>query len=263
VKSLEQQLSTRLLHRTTRQLSLTEEGEYLYRRYCLVLAQLDASYHWLESRREQPSGKLRISVPHSIGRHLILPLMPKFKAIYPHIESEIYFDDQPRDPIAYGFDVGVRGGALPESDLVARKLLPMQFLLCATSAYIASRPQINEPSDLIAHDQIRFRMSGSGRIGDWTLVKGEESIVVAQNNALIVNNQDACCDAILTHMGIGFLEAYYSMPYIESGDLVHLLPEYHRSTKVSTYYLYYPHRENLAPKVRVFVDFLVDHLVSQ
>ena len=263
VKTLEQQLSARLLHRTTRQLSLTEEGEYLYHKYCLILTQLDASYNWLESRREQPSGKLRISVPHSIGRHLILPLMPKFKTIYPHIEPELYFDDQPIDPIARGFDVGVRGGALPESALVARQLLPMQFFLCATPTYIESHPQISEASDLIEHHQVRFRMSGSGKIGDWILVNSEESFVVAQNNALIVNNQDACRDAILTHMGIGFLEAYYLKPYIESGKLVHLLPEYHRDSKVSNYYLYYPHRENLAPKVRVFVDFLVENLVSE
>lgn len=263
VKNLEQQLGIRLLHRTTRQLSLTEEGEYLYHRYGLVLAQLDASYNWLESRQQQPAGKLRINVPHSVGRHLILPLLPKFRATYPHIEPELYFDDLPRDPVAYGFDVGVRGGSLPESGLVARKLIPMQFLLCATPDYIASHPPINMPSDLLVHGQIRFRICGRGKVQDWVLDNEGESFVVAQNNALIVNSQDASCDAILMHMGIGFLESYYCQPYIKSGKLVQLLPDYHNGEKDKAYYLYYPHRENLAPKVRVFVDFLVHHLANK
>ena len=260
VKSLEKQLNTRLLNRTTRQLSLTEEGDYLYQRYCRALAQLDESNNWLESRREQIAGKLRVNVPLNIGRHRVLPLMPKFKAAYPHIALELFFDDQTRDPIAYGFDVGIRGGALPDSGLVARKLMPMQFMLCGSPEYVASHPPIKQPKDLIAHQQIRFRITGKGDVQPWVLTNGEESVIIEQNNPLIVNNQDASLDAMLMNMGIGYLETYYCKPLIESGKLVQVLADYRYEMADRAYYLYYPHRENLAPKVRAFVDFLLQQI---
>lgn len=262
VKSLEQQLETRLLHRTTRKLSLTEEGEYLYHRYGSALAQIDDSYNWLETRRQHPTGKLRVSMPHNLGRHLVLPLLPEFKQRYPHIEPELYFDDFIKDPVAYGFDVGIRGGTLSESGLVARKLTSMKFYLCATPEYLAAHAPITEPADLLKHEQIRFRIAGHANVQDWVLTKRNESILVDSNTALTVNNQGASFDAIMMNMGIGFLETYYCQPEIDKGKLIRVLPEYHYGNNDRSYYLYYPNRENLAPKVRVFIDFLVEQLGS-
>lgn len=260
VKKLELQLNTRLLNRTTRSLSLTDEGEYLYNKYRAALALLDSSSNWLESRKQHPSGKLRVSIPQSFGLHVILPLIPKFQAKYPHIEIELFFDDKVKDPISHGFDVGIRGGGMPSSGLIARKLVPMQFFLCATPEYLASKPTITSPEDLASHQQIHFRLMGSGKVEEWTFENKEESFTVAQNIALTVNTQDAMRDAVLTHIGIGFLDAFNLKPHIDSGKLVYLLPQYQSLNQDRYYHLYYPNRENLAAKVRVFIDFVIENV---
>ncbi|QUM76161.1 LysR family transcriptional regulator [Moritella sp. 24] len=260
VKKLEQQLGTRLLNRTTRSLSLTDEGKYLYNKYRAALALLDSSSDWLDLRKQQPSGKLRVSMPQSIGLHVIMPLIPKFKTKFPHIEVELFFDDNVKDPISHGFDVGIRGGGMPSSGLIARKLVPMQFFLCATPEYLASKPRITSPADLVLHQQVRFRLTGNGKVEEWTFEKSEETFTVTENTVLTVNTQDAMCDAILAHMGIGFLDVFNLKPYVDSGKLVYLLPQYHSLDQDRYYHLYYPNRENLAAKVRVFIDFVIKHV---
>lgn len=260
VKNLEQQLNTRLLNRTTRSLSLTEEGEYLYNKYRAALSLLDSSNDWLESRKQQPSGKLRVSMPQSFGLHVIMPLIPKFRAKYPHIEVELFFDDKVKDPISHGFDVGIRGGGMASSGLIARKLVPMAFYLCATPQYLASKPLITSPEDLAYHQQVHFRLAGSGKVEEWTFENKDESFTVAQNTVLTVNTQDAMRDAVLAHMGIGFLDAFNLKPHLDSGQLVYLLPHYQGLNQDRYYHLYYPNRENLAAKIRVFIDFVISHV---
>lgn len=254
ITSLENKLGVQLLYRTTRRLSLTEAGEHYYQNAVKALRFASEAEDAVIQRQAQPQGRLRINTPMSFGRLHIAPLIPRFLERYPEIQIDMVMDDRVVDLIEGRFDIAIRGGDLPDSSLVARKLAPMHSMICASPDYIARHSMPQVPAELVDHNCLHF----SYTMSEWSFTKqGEEEVVRATGNYL-VNNGEALREVLLRGMGIGRAPTFIVGSDIAAGRLVQVLPDYRMPTKAL--YALFPERQHLPAKVRVFIDFVVERL---
>lgn len=259
VARLEARLDVRLLRRTTRSMSLTEEGEVFYERCKRILDDLaDAEATMLHSR-SRPAGRLRITMPQIVGHHLFLPILPAFVASYPEIKLDIDFEDRVTDLVAEGIDVGIRSGELADSGLIARVLGRQHFVVCGAPAYLERRGRPLTPADLAHHDCIHFRYPSSGRIAPWSFEPPEIRPVLPRS--LVFNNTDAGLRAAVIGLGLAHLPVYVAEPYIASGALVPVLTQF--MAPFGALSLVWPAQRRLSPKIRVFVDHVAAAMAAQ
>ncbi|MEZ9232232.1 LysR substrate-binding domain-containing protein [Vibrio amylolyticus] len=256
VNQLEATLGVRLLHRTTRKVSLTEAGHH-------YLSNAKNAYYWIQqaeysatSRQQLPVGKLKICVPVSFGRIKIAPLMAGFLEKYPDISVEMMMDDQYADIIESGCDIAIRGGELADSSLIARKLMPSRSVVCASRTYLDKHSTPLVPVDLTKHNSLVY--SYAAKTTEWTFGKGDQLTTVAVNGNYHVNNSEALLTACLQGAGIARLPDFVSQSWIDSGDLIQLLPSYTMPEK--NIWTVFPERTYLPVKVRVFIDYLTQAL---
>jgi len=255
INQLEQQLGVRLLHRTTRKLSLTEAGERYFQHASQALRAANQAEDAVTQLQGEPQGRLKISTPMSFGRLHVAPLIPKFMKHYPKIQIDLVMDDRNVDLVSEGFDLAIRSGnSLPDSSLVARKLAPLRQLICASPEYIEHYGQPNSPNELSSHNCILF--SYSGDVNEWTLHSklGVENMLVSGNYR--VNNSEALLEALRQGIGIGRLPTFVAGADLKQGRLVKLLPDY--CIPAHTFYAVFPEREYLPAKVRAFLDFTIE-----
>lgn len=254
IAELEEDLGVRLLHRTTRKLSLTEAGDrYLeFARRSLQEARLaeDAA----TALQDLPRGRLRINTPMSFGRLHVAPTIPAFLARYPDVEVEMTMDDKFVDIVGGGYDLAIRVGRLADSTLVARKLAPNHTVLCASPDYLASHPAPVTPEDLLDHNCLRY--SYYSEAGEWTLFRGDEVQHVRVTGNYQVNNSEALREALVRGCGIGRIPRFIVDPDLAAGRLRCVLSEY--DLPAQDIYAVWPERAYLPRKVRVFVDFLAE-----
>ncbi|MEM8610137.1 MAG: LysR substrate-binding domain-containing protein [Myxococcota bacterium] len=254
IAELEEDLGVRLLHRTTRKLSLTEAGDrYLeFARRSLQEARLaeDAA----TALQDLPRGRLRINTPMSFGRLHVAPTIPAFLARYPDVEVEMTMDDKFVDIVGGGYDLAIRVGRLADSTLVARKLAPNHTVLCASPDYLASHPAPVTPEDLLDHNCLRY--SYYSEAGEWTLLRGDEAQHVRVTGNYQVNNSEALREALVRGCGIGRIPRFIVDPDLAAGRLRCVLSEY--DLPAQDIYAVWPERAYLPRKVRVFVDFLAE-----
>lgn len=257
INQLEAQLGVRLLHRTTRKLSLTEAGERYFEHAAQALASARQGEDAVTELQGEPQGKLKISSPMSFGRLHVAPLIPKFLKRYPKIEIDLVMDDHKVDLVAQGIDIAIRSGSgnLPDSALVVRKLAPLRQALCASPDYIEQYGLPEKPIELTAHNCVLY--SYSSDVNEWTLNKGDESETVLVSGNYRVNNSEALLEALREGIGIGRLPTFVAGPDLKSGRLIklfeaHQIPDH-------TFYAVFPAREYLPAKVRVFLDFAVEY----
>ena len=258
VAELESRLKVRLLHRTTRRLSLTPEGEVFHGRCRELLGGVDEAEAEITSRSGEASGLLRINVPFSFGLLHLAPLWVEFMARHPKVTLDVTLADRVVDLVEEGFDMAVRIARLPNSSLVSRPLASTRLVLCASPAYLHARGQPGHPSDLARHDVLAYSLFSMGDQWQFTGPAGESEGVVSVKVTprLRTNSGDTCRVAALRHQGIVLQPTFLVGPDLLAGTLVEAMPAW-RSVELGVYAVY-PSRKFVSPKVRLMIDFLVE-----
>jgi DNA-binding transcriptional LysR family regulator len=252
VSDLEQRLAVRLMHRTTRKLSLTEEGELFLARSREILATIDASEAEVSTRSDTASGLLKLSVPVSFGIRHLAPLWSEFLQAHPQVTLDVQLADRVIDLVDEGFDLAVRIARLPDSSLVSRKLASTRLVLSAAPQYLDRRGTPTHPSDLASHDVLGYSLLAMGDHWQFTGPAGPVSVKVRPR--LWTNNGDTCIAACLRGAGIQLQPTFLVANELASGRLVEVLPQY-PSLELGIYAVY-PTRKFVLPKVRALVEFL-------
>lgn len=254
VAELESRLGVRLLHRTTRKLSLTPEGEVFHGRCRELLGGVDEAETEITSRSGEASGLLRINVPFSFGLLHLAPLWPEFMAQHPKVTLDVTLADRVVDLVEEGFDMAVRIARLPNSSLVSRQLTSTRLVLCASPAYLEAHGQPADPADLTNHYVLAYSLFSMGEQWEFTGPEGVASVKVTPR--LRTNSGDTCRVAALRHQGIVLQPTFLVGPDLLAGTLVELMPSW-RSVELGVYAVY-PSRKFVSPKVRLMIEFLVN-----
>jgi LysR family transcriptional regulator, regulator for bpeEF and oprC len=257
IQNLEALLGVRLLQRTTRRLNLTPEGAAYYERCVRILADVEETESSLAYGSRPPHGKLRLDMPGSIGRLLLLPALSDFRIRYPDIELMIGLGDKPVDLIQEGVDCVIRVGSLDDSSLVARRVGIFRTVTCAAPAYLEKFGEPETLADLEQHVAINYFHSRSGRMRNFDFIVDGESIEVKMAGMVSVNDADAYLTCGLEGFGLIQLASFMVLPYLRSGRLKEVLPQW-RPLPIPISAVY-PHNRHLSPKVRVFVDWVAEN----
>lgn len=257
VSALEAQLGARLFHRTTRSLSLTEIGQAYYERCARILAEIEEANLSVSSLQAEPRGKLRVNAPMSFGVLHLAPLLPGFLVRYPQIDIDMVMNDRFVSLVDEGFDVAVRIGKLEDSSLIARYLAPARRVVCASPAYLERHGTPLTPDDLAGHCCLTY--SNPTTHDEWSFQTGDgQRSTVEVHGRLRVNNGDTLREAALAGVGIATLPSFIVGRDLQAGSLVPLLSDH--LTQDLAIHAVYPHNRHLSPKVRAFVDFLVEQI---
>lgn len=255
ISRLEDQLSIRLLNRTTRHISLTEEGRAFYERCVRITEEIEEAKEWVTSLQGHVRGTLRIASTVAFAKHLVLPLIPEFLRKYPELRIILEVTDRSVDLVEEGIDVAIRlTEQLTDPSLVARRLAINRRVVCAAPSYLKAygTPQI--PEDLLKHNCLNLYTVSS--FNDWEFEGQEGNRVLHVSGNFETNSTDAVYHGALSGLGIARLSTYLVGQDLKEGRLVKLLPEYmHEKASILAVY---PHRRHLSLKVRAFIDFLVE-----
>lgn len=250
VGALEAQLGVRLLVRTTRRLRATELGLAYGEQARAIVQQVDDLEQTITGTSRSPRGRLRISAPMSFGTMHLSPLLPTFLAEYPEVSVELELSDRMVDLLGEGFDVAVRIGVLADSSLIARRIAPMQLVLCCSPAYLQARQAPTTLADLATHDCLLY---GHGPRVEWTFGgTAQKSLLVSGRYR--ANNGELLRDAALQGLGIAQLPTFIVAPALARGDLVTVLDAFRPAT--SSVHAVYPQHRQSSLLVRLFVEFL-------
>ncbi|AKJ31818.1 transcriptional regulator [Caldimonas brevitalea] len=259
VQQLETQLGVRLLQRTTRRVSLTEEGVSYLERCQRVLEELAEAEH-LFSTRVQPQGVVRLDLPERLGRFSVIPALPEFLARHPGLQLRLSTSDRFVDPVGEGIDCVVRVGTLRDSSLVARRVGTLEQINLASCAYLERHGRPRSPDDLADHWAVNYFSSRTGRDLDWEYEQDGEVRSLKLRSRVSVSNSDAylaCCVA-----GLGLIQAPRDgvRELLDTGVLEEVLPRWRpQALPVS---VIYAHHRHLSPRVRCFVEWVSEVLAA-
>ncbi|MGO1118794.1 LysR family transcriptional regulator [Rhodovibrionaceae bacterium A322] len=256
VSRLEDRLGVRLLNRTTRKLSLTEAGETYFEGCRRVLDEAELADLAVSRLAEEPRGQLKVNASMSFGIAHLAPALGIFLANYPELSVNLSLEDRVIDLVEEGYDLALRIGALDDSSLVARRICAMRSVICASPAYIEKHGAPEHPDDLVNHSCINYTYTRDP--GVWLFKKGDETRRIRTSARLSINNGDAIMQAAQSGLGICVEPTFIAGEALRQGKLVRLLPDWELGVDYAMYAVY-PARRNLPPKVRVFVDFLINH----
>ena len=258
VQRLEHQLGVRLLQRSTRKLGLTQEGRLFYERCTGPLQELERAQSAVREKGGSPAGMVRVTSLSPFGRAYVLPLLPAFGRLYPHIEVELHLDDSISDMIAQGYDVGIRAGQMRDGTMVAREIAPLHFVVCGAPSYLAEHGIPATPADLTKHNCLRLRRERSGSAAGWLLGPKENPASAAVRGNFIANDITTLVAAALHGQGLVFAPLPFVLPLFRAGTLVPVLPQW--ISQPAHVFLHYPNRRHLPVRVRSFVNFLLERL---
>jgi LysR family transcriptional regulator, regulator for bpeEF and oprC len=257
VQKLEAQLDARLFVRTTRSTSLTREGELFYENCQPGIERIAQALEDMRELRNGPArGHLRIGSTPGFGRKIVAPLLRGFHTQYPEIVLELLLKDRPADFTADRIDVSFRDGRMEDSGIVARQLIPMQMIVCASPAYARIHGLPRRIDELADHRCINFR-TASGRVREWEFkVDGlaQRRQPAAQHT---FNDADLILQAVLDGLGIAQLPAYQVCDLLVEGQLISCLAQH--APEDGGHYLCYLSRKNLPARIRVFIDYMTEH----
>jgi len=255
IVSLEGELGTKLLNRTTRKVSATADGSAYYERARQLmddLAELEGS---MSRAKGKPRGRLRVDLPMPLGQSVILPALPSFVARYPEIELEFGLSDHPIDLIAESVDCVVRAGKIFDQSLAVRRIGTVKQMLCATPAYWGKHGRPSHPSDLEhGHVVIRTIASRTQRPFPIVVAKGRERVEVQNRHGLSSNDFMACLTMSLADLGVVHALTFSAATHLQSGALETVLNDW-VSDPIPVFAAYQPNRY-MSTKVRVFIDWL-------
>ena len=255
---LEQYLGVRLFHRTTRSMSLTEAGQRVLESVQPSLLGLQQALLAARQTREDLAGPLRLVGPRSVMQSVIGPVLVEYVRLYPEVRPDIQLDDRIGNWVEDRIDVGFRLGNSPQDGLVARRLFPLQLLICAAPAYLRRYGAPASLAELSAHRCSAFRSAGDGRVVPWRVRVGDSPQDQPVHPAFCTNDEALELRAVLAGEVIGQLAVPTVAPLIRAGRLVPLLPQ-HMSDHYSLY-LYYGSRAAQPARVRRFIDLAIERL---
>lgn len=253
VTRLEDRLGARLLHRTTRRLQITPEGEAFYARARAILNAMDEAEAEVAEASASPRGLLRLHCRSAFGMHQLTPAIPSFQALYPKVELDITISDQP-DGKEGNYDLSIRNGPLDESSVVARRICNLERVICAAPSYLARHGIPRTPDDLQQHNCLWITSLPALR--RWPFNTDEGIRIVPVSGNVVANNAETVLQLALAGVGITRLTDVIVGEAIRMGQLVPLLVDWNHVEPVPLYATY-PSGRNLSPKVRAMVDFLI------
>ncbi|SMG02570.1 LysR family transcriptional regulator [Burkholderia singularis] len=256
IAKLERTLGVRLFHRTTRKVTLTDEGRHFHERCHRILEELRDAQAAVSQSAQTPRGRLRVSLP-VIGYRFLLPVLPEFKRRYPEVELDLDFNDRLVDVVDGGFDAVIRSGTLTDSSLMSRRLGPFRFVLCASPAYLDQAGTPRTLHDLDAHGCVRYRFPTTGKLQPWALLP-DGSEPPNLRTAMTCNNMEALRAAVIAGFGIGYMPDFLAHDALEQRKLATVLDQY--SIDPGQFSVLWPSSRQLSSKVRVFVDFICERL---
>lgn len=258
--ALESRLGVRLLHRTTRRMSLTPEGETYLAEGGRILADLDDLERAVAGARAMPRGLLRISATLGFGRQYVAPALSKFVETFPEIEAQLHLTDRPVNMVEQGFDVSVRFGELPDARLTARRLASNRRLLCASPTYLDRAGAPSNPRELQQHRCI-FLREGDETFGTWHLRRGTKLETIKVSGPLSSNDGECVLNWALDAHGILMRSDWDAAPYLRSGRLREVLSGW--ALPPADIYLVFPTKAHLSAKTRAFVDFMLEAFATR
>jgi DNA-binding transcriptional LysR family regulator len=258
VQQLESHLKVKLLQRTTRRVTVTPEGAAYYERTARVLTELDDIESDLTQERTNPKGCVRVDVGSVVANLILMPQLPAFYQRYPQVQLALGVSDRPVDLVGEAVDCVIRGGAMTDQALVARRIAQMAFTTVAAPAYLRRRGTPSSPQELLdgRHSMVGYFSARSGRIVPAPYVRGAERFEITGQGPISVNESTAHVNAALA--GLGLVQTFGPIvkPHIESGALVEVLADW--APPPMPFYVAYPFNRNLSVKLRVFVDWVVE-----
>ena len=258
VQNLEKGLGVRLLNRTTRRLALTEEGGVFFEHCRRAMLDLENAVDAVVEGGREPTGVLRVTSAVTFGRRHVLPLLAEFASLHPKVTLDVTLDDRFVDMIHEGFDVSVRIDIAPEGTLVADRLVPVQAVVCGSPDYLKRRAPIHRPKDLLKHDCIRFRSVGNRRVLQWEFQHDGKAFQLSVPGALVLNDPEGICDAVVDGRGLGQIPGFLAAPLISAGKLRPVLLDFLSQSRAV--YVCHTTRRYMAPRIRAFIDFLAKKL---
>ena len=258
VQNLERKLGLRLFNRSTRRLALTEEGSVFFERSRSAILELENAVSAAAEGQREPTGTLRVTAAVTFGRRHVLPLLSEFTARYPKVTLDLALDDRFVDMLLEGWDVSIRADVRPMDSMVAKRIVPLQAIVCGAPSYFERHPVPRAPKDLVAHNCIRFRSVGNNRILRWEFQEDGKPFEQEVPGTLILNDPEGICHAVVDGRGLGQIPGFLAMPLIEARLVKPVLLDYPSQTRAI--YVCYPMRKYVAPRVRVFVDFVAEKL---
>lgn len=253
INKLEESLGVRLVHRTTRKVSITAEGRAFLPYAEEVLASVEAAKGAVGVGHSNPTGTLRVTAPASFGRMHLIPAMNGFMQRYPELNIEFRFSDSIIDMVEGGFDVAIRAAELKDSSLVARKLAQDRRIVVASPAYLNQFGAPEKPQDLVNHQCINLI-----GLDNWTFKTDEGVISVKTSGRLRCDNGDAMRDATTGGLGISINSIWSVYKQLKSGELVEILQDYPLAMEASIWAVY-PSSRLIALKVRAFIDYFSEY----
>ena len=259
ISQLESHLGTRLIHRTTRRLQITQDGQMFYDRSKDLLADFDELESLFQHNVGQVCGRLRVDMPSRMASNLIIPHLPDFFQRYPKIELELSSTDRFVDLVQEGFDCVLRVGLLADSELIAKPLGQLSLVNCASPAYLQQYGTPSILAHLAHHKLIHYVGQLGGKRSGWAYFDGEKNNTIDMDGALTVNSAHSYITACLSGLGIIQTPLPGVQAHLEKQELIEILPDYRPQSMPVT--LLYPHRRHLSRRVHLFTDW-VSHLLQ-
>lgn len=254
VAELEERVGARLLNRTTRKVSPTQDGTAFYERCLRLIADIEDTEGLFRKDSAKPVGKLRIDVPSRIGRLIIAPALPRFLDEYPDIGLILGVTDRAINLVEESVDCVLRVGPLSNSSLIARTIGQLPLINVASPAYLHRYGVPREPGDLVDHWAVNYASPSSGRIESWEWLEDGRLRTLTMRGRVTVNNAEAHIACCLAGLGLVQAPAYDVRHHLEAGELVDIMPNHRAAPLPMT--LLYPHRQHLSRRVQVFANWL-------
>lgn len=254
VGDLEDDLGVQLLNRTTRHVAPTDAGQAYYERVVAILADLDAADSAVTDHQASPRGLLRVNAPMSFGTLRLGPAIADFMSLYPELRLQLTLSDAQIDPLQEGLDVTLRIAELEASSLIARKIMPVERVVCAAPAYLERHGVPRHPAELRDHACLTYGFLSTGN--QWKLSGKDGDHWIQPSWTLCANNAEVLRDAAIGGRGIALLPTFLAADALAGGELRAFLSDY-QAPPLALYAVYPPTR-SLAVKVRLFIDFLVE-----
>jgi LysR family transcriptional regulator for bpeEF and oprC len=260
VQALEASLSAKLLHRTTRLVTVTTDGAAYYERCVRILSDVRDADESLSRLRVSPSGRLRVDMATGMASEVLIPALPAFFERYPDIMMELGSTDRPVELVEEGVDCAIRGGEVGDANLIARRVGVINFLTAASPAYLERYGVPQHPRDLERHRCVNYFSAKTGKTFDWDFRRGDERIDIAMRGVIALNDSNAYVQAGLAGLGVIQMTDYLLLQHVAAGRMVQLLPDW--TSDPLPVHIVYPQNRHLSAKVRVFVEWVSDLFAS-
>lgn len=255
MRQLEERLGVRLLHRTTRSVSVTDAGHRLLERLRPAIDQIASALEDLNEERSRPVGRLRIYAIHTAAAAVITPIWHRFLSTYPEVHLELQLGEAPIDIVAKGFDAGIGTREQAAADMVIVRVMgPVKVAVVGAPSYFARRREPRTPDDLAHHCCVEYRRGADGGVFEWEFERGGKSRKISVSGRVMVNDPDLAVRAAVDGLGIAYTLTALAEPFLRSGQLVRVLEDW--SPSFGGLFLYYPSRRQVPAALRALIDMI-------